>query len=78
MTKTKKVGVIGRYGTRYGVSVRRRIKMLDESTRSRHLCPSCSAKRVKRVSKGVWLCKKCGHKFAGGTYTPVVVREEKA
>jgi len=77
MTKTKSVGVVGRYGTRYGVSVRKRTKEIEEGVRAYHLCPRCQAKRLKRLSKGVWLCRKCGHKVAGGAYRPVVVREEK-
>ena len=42
-----------------------------------NVCPKCQTKKVKRVSKGVWKCRKCGFKFAGGTYRPVVVREDK-
>jgi large subunit ribosomal protein L37Ae len=75
MGKTKKVGVAGRFGTRYGVSLRRRTKEIEEGVRSAHTCPSCNQKKVKRVSTGVWECKKCGLKFAGGAYLPTVARE---
>ena len=78
MGKTKSVGVTGRFGPRYGVSVRRRIKDVEESVRAYHTCPRCQAKRVKRVSAGIWSCRKCGLKFAGGAYKPVVVREDRA
>jgi large subunit ribosomal protein L37Ae len=35
-----------------------------------HRCPQCGVPRVKRVSVGVWQCKKCGFAFTGGAYTP--------
>jgi large subunit ribosomal protein L37Ae len=76
MGKTRKVGVTGRFGTRYGVSLRRRTKEIETGVRSHHVCPSCESKKVKRVSTGVWSCQKCGYKFAGGAYSPVVAREE--
>ncbi|HEC89113.1 MAG TPA: 50S ribosomal protein L37ae, partial [Thermoplasmatales archaeon] len=27
-------------------------------------------RKVKRISTGIWQCKKCGTKFAGGSYIP--------
>jgi large subunit ribosomal protein L37Ae len=76
MGKTRKVGTTGRFGTRYGVSLRRRIKEIETGVRSNHVCPACESKKVKRVSAGVWSCRKCGHKFAGGAYSPVTKRNE--
>jgi large subunit ribosomal protein L37Ae len=35
-----------------------------------HVCPQCGFPRVKRISVGVWGCRKCGFKFTGGAYTP--------
>ena len=77
MAKTKKVGIVGRYGTRYGVSVRRRIKEVEDSLHKAHTCPACNAARIRRQSKGVWTCGKCGLKFSGGAYVPVVQRDER-
>jgi len=36
-----------------------------------HKCPQCGFSRVKRLSVGIWECRKCGHKYTGGAYTPV-------
>jgi large subunit ribosomal protein L37Ae len=36
-----------------------------------HVCPQCGFPRVKRVSVGVWGCRKCGFTFTGGAYTPI-------
>lgn len=68
---TKKVGGAGRYGPRYGVKIRRQIEDIEKKQRSRHTCPKCSHKSVRRVSAGIWHCRHCDHKFAGGAYQPV-------
>src|SRR5438477_5689173 len=68
--RTKKVKSVGRFGPRYGVSIRRRIREVEARQKVWHVCPSCAAPRVKRVSTGIWACRKCGHTFAGGSYLP--------
>lgn len=71
MTKrTKKVGSAGRFQARYGVRARTRIRDVEIQQRAKHICPSCGQKTVKRISTGIWGCKKCGNTFAGGAYIP--------
>ena len=67
----KKVAMTRGFGARYGATLRKRyIKVVTEAKRT-HKCPQCGAEAVKRVSVGVWNCKKCSVTFAGGAYTPV-------
>ena len=68
--RTKKVKSVGRFGARYGVRIRRRIREIESRQKTWHECPSCAAPRVKRTSTSIWECRKCGHKFAGGSYMP--------
>ncbi len=75
--RTRQVGVVGRYGPRYGVRIRRRVQEIDEARRARHVCPKCQAAAVRRRSSGVWQCRHCGHVFAGGAYRPVVTTSFK-
>lgn len=70
MGRTKKVGPTGRFGARYGATVRKRVKAIEEKLRQKHQCPYCKSYRVKRVSVGIWQCRKCGTVYAGGAYTP--------
>ncbi|MFH1787150.1 MAG: 50S ribosomal protein L37ae [archaeon] len=72
---TKKVKSAGRFGPRYGASVRRRVAEIEAVQKQKHVCPFCSFKRVSRTSTAIWECSKCGKKFAGGTYVPTVARE---
>src|SRR6266849_8518453 len=66
----RKTGLGGGFGARYGTLVRRRYIDVVTGLRQKHECPRCRFRTVKRRSVGVWLCKKCGYKFAGGAYTP--------
>ncbi|MHB8604020.1 MAG: 50S ribosomal protein L37ae [Thermoplasmatota archaeon] len=68
--RTKKAKSVGRFGPRYGVSVRRRIREVEARQHAVHECTKCGAPKVQRTSTGVWACKKCGAKFAGGAYIP--------
>jgi large subunit ribosomal protein L37Ae len=70
MGRTKKVGSTGRFGTRYGATIRKRIKKVEDVMKAKHICPSCDSPKVKRVSIGIWQCNFCGFKFTGGSWAP--------
>lgn len=71
MGRTKVVGIAGRYGARYGATLRKKVKEVLMRRYAPHICPFCGHKgRVVRLSTGIWICKKCGAKWAGGAYTP--------
>ncbi len=70
MGRTSKVGIAGIFGARYGTVVRKRYAEIISEMRRPHECPKCHLKTVRRLSVGVWLCRKCNYKFAGGAYTP--------
>jgi len=68
--RTKKVGAGGRFGARYGSTVRKQyVKVLSEMKKA-HRCPQCGNESVRRQSVGLWNCRKCGFTFTGGAYTP--------
>src|SRR5207244_11157237 len=66
----RKTGLAGGFGARYGTVIRRRYIAIVTGLRSKHECPRCMFRSVKRWSVGVWHCRKCGFKFAGGAYAP--------
>jgi len=65
--KTKKVKAAGRFGARYGRRVRTKIAEIESQQRKKQQCPFCKA-TAKRLSAGIWHCKKCNKKFAGHAY----------
>jgi len=70
MPKTKKVGSTGRYGARYGSTIRKRVRQIEEKSKATYKCPVCHMKTLKRVGLGIWECTKCGEKLAGGAWEP--------
>lgn len=70
MAHKKKVGTAGRFGSRYGKKDRAKIAAIEKIQKQKHICPKCNMPYVKRLSSGIYLCGKCGTKFAGGAYFP--------
>lgn len=68
--RTQKAGTSGRFGARYGVVVRNRVKSIEAHQKRNHECPMCFHMAVTRVSSGIWECRHCGYKFAAGAYSP--------
>lgn len=70
MTKTKKVGASGRFGVRYGLTVKERWLEVENKRKEKQRCPFCKKLSAKRIAKGLWKCKakSCGKKFTGGAY----------
>ena len=66
--KTKKVHHAGRFGVRYGKVVKGKVNAIEDKQMKRQKCPYCAKLGVKRLSKGVWKCPKCGKEFTGGAY----------
>jgi large subunit ribosomal protein L37Ae len=67
-TKSKKAKSSGRFGSKYGRSVRAKLVQVETKQRLKQRCPFCKKLGVKRLSKGIWKCSKCNKKFASNTY----------
>jgi len=73
--RTKKVGITGKYGTRYGSTIRKIVKKFQIQQRASYICPVCGKviwlfikSAVRRVAAGIWKCRGCKTTFAGGAY----------
>ncbi|HTZ42060.1 MAG TPA: 50S ribosomal protein L37ae [Candidatus Omnitrophota bacterium] len=67
-SKLKKVRAAGRFGARYGKKVRNKLADVESKQRLKQKCPYCGKSGVKRTSKGIWECGKCGKRFASDVY----------
>lgn len=80
--RTKKVGNTGWMGPRYGIRIRRRVLDIDRARGVSGTCPRCSTTTLDRVASGVFECRRCGVKFASGSYLfsppPPITRSERA
>ncbi|KAJ2787155.1 60S ribosomal protein L43 [Coemansia interrupta] len=67
--RTKKVGITGKYGTRYGASLRKQVKKMEITQHARYTCTFCGKDSVKRGAVGIWNCRGCKKTVAGGAWT---------
>jgi large subunit ribosomal protein L37Ae len=69
MGRTKSVKSVGRYGQKYGATLRKRVLVIESKAAKGQKCPKCrSIDSLQRSAVGIWQCKVCGIKFAGGAY----------
>jgi large subunit ribosomal protein L37Ae len=69
---TKKVGIAGKYGARYGVKIRKRLSETESERAQKRQCPRCMHVAVKRTDTGIWVCRHCDYKYAAGAYVPKI------
>ena len=67
MPRTKKTKAAGRFGARYGSKVRTKISQIEAIQRKKQKCLFCEG-IAKRLSCGIWQCKKCKKKFASNAF----------
>jgi large subunit ribosomal protein L37Ae len=67
--KIDKLKSAKRFGTRYGPRNKQKFATAEIEQRKKHVCPFCKKEQVKRISIGIWECKKCNSKFSGKAYT---------
>ncbi len=60
---------MGSLGCRYGSKVRKKYYEIIKKKNTLYKCPSCGLEKIKRISTGVWKCKHCNLKLAGGAYS---------
>jgi large subunit ribosomal protein L37Ae len=64
-------GTAGRFGSRYGNILRRKVNEIEKDSRGKHKCPFCGKdKKVRRQAYGIWKCSACEKVFVGKAYRP--------
>ncbi|XP_014442008.1 putative 60S ribosomal protein L37a [Tupaia chinensis] len=66
--RTKKVSILGRYGTRYGASLQKMMKKIEISEHTKHTCSFCGKTKTKRRAVGIWHRGSCVNTVAGGAW----------
>ncbi|WP_455281504.1 transposase [[Eubacterium] cellulosolvens] len=66
----RKTRLGGGLATRYGTAPRRRHIDILVRLRKKHECPKCRVRAARRLSVGLWQCRRCGNQFTGGAYSP--------
>ena len=78
MVKRATYGSVRRLGSRYGRTIRFKLGKIESEQHKKHKCPYCNYTHVRRISAGIWHCKKCGATFTNKAYTvskPAFIRQ---
>ncbi len=68
---TKKQGTAGRFGARFGGTLRKKVAEVEKQSRGKYKCQFCSKEtKVKRIAYGIWKCHACEKTFVGKAYKP--------
>ncbi len=65
----KSLGKLKGVGARYGRKIKLKVATIMAGYSGYKECPYCKKIKVKRLSAGIWFCKKCNTKFAGKAYS---------
>ncbi|NAL76955.1 50S ribosomal protein L37 [Nitrososphaera sp. AFS] len=70
MVSRRKQGqrVLKGLGIKFGATVRKRYSKAYKTLKQKRRCPSCSSNKFTRIVSGIWFCRKCNYKVAGGAY----------
>ena len=76
--KREGLGSAKRFGARYGRKTKLKFSKVETEQRKFHKCPYCNKIAVKRLSMGIWACRKCDAKFTGKAYsvTRIIIPKE--
>ncbi|XP_012881847.1 PREDICTED: 60S ribosomal protein L37a-like [Dipodomys ordii] len=66
--RTKKVGIVSKYGTHYGASLWNIVKKIEISQHAKYTCFFCGKAKMKRQAVGIWHCGSCMKIVAGGAW----------
>lgn len=79
MAKKTGKGSVKRFGPRYGRRVKHKLAKIEGVQKSKQKCPYCNANKVKRLSSGIWECRRCNSKFTGKAYSvkKIAIKEEE-
>ncbi len=69
MAQKNVYGSVKRFGARYGRRLREKLGKIEQEQHKLHRCPYCQFVKAKRVSVGIWECRKCESKFTNKAYT---------
>ena len=69
MADTEKgLGPVKRFGTRYGRTVKYKMAQIEAVQKKPQKCPYCLKLSAKRLSTGLFVCKKCSAKFTSKAF----------
>uniref|UniRef100_UPI00398F8AB0 large ribosomal subunit protein eL43-like n=1 Tax=Pristiophorus japonicus TaxID=55135 RepID=UPI00398F8AB0 len=66
--RPKKVGIVDKFGTRYGASIRKMVKKIEISQHAKYTCSFCGKTKMKRRAVGILHCGSCMKTVAGGAW----------